>query len=88
MLVMETLRDVANKHGLACLLHEKPFFGINGSGKHCNWSISADGVLLLALPDCKKDQRIAGLLNDHEKNLIGSPDVDANQVQMISGSNT
>ena len=55
MLVMETLRDVANKHGLACLLHEKPFFGINGSGKHCNWSISADGVLLLALPDCKKD---------------------------------
>ncbi len=40
MMVMEILRNVAEKHGLVCLLHEKPFAGINGSGKHNNWSIS------------------------------------------------
>lgn len=39
-LIMETLKKVANSHGLACLLHEKPFAGINGSGKHNNWSLS------------------------------------------------
>ncbi|MBF0493835.1 MAG: glutamine synthetase III [Candidatus Omnitrophica bacterium] len=39
MLVMEVLRAVAEKHDMACLLHEKPFAGINGSGKHNNWSI-------------------------------------------------
>ena len=38
-LVMEVLRKVANRHGLACLLHEKPFAGVNGSGKHDNWSM-------------------------------------------------
>jgi glutamine synthetase len=42
MLVMETLRGVANRHGLVCLLHEKPFAGINGSGKHNNWSLVDD----------------------------------------------
>ena len=42
MLVMETLRKTADKYGLACLLHEKPFAGINGSGKHNNWSMSTD----------------------------------------------
>lgn len=47
MQVMETLKDIANKHGFVCLLHEKPFLGINGSGKHNNWSISANGVNLL-----------------------------------------
>lgn len=47
-LTMETLKKVALKHGLACLLHEKPFAGINGSGKHNNWSISTDtGINLL-----------------------------------------
>ncbi len=40
MLVMEILREVADRNGLVCLLHEKPFAGINGSGKHNNWSIS------------------------------------------------
>lgn len=39
MLTMEILRMVAEKHGLACLLHEKPFAGVNGSGKHNNWSL-------------------------------------------------
>lgn len=38
-LVMETMKKVANRHDLACLLHEKPFAGVNGSGKHNNWSI-------------------------------------------------
>ena len=42
MLVMETLRRVAPRHGFSCLLHEKPFAGINGSGKHVNWSLSTD----------------------------------------------
>lgn len=47
-LTMELLKSVAAKHGLTCLLHEKPFAGINGSGKHVNWSISTDtGVNLL-----------------------------------------
>ena len=39
MLAMEVLRNVADEHGLVCLLHEKPFAGVNGSGKHNNWSI-------------------------------------------------
>ncbi len=41
-LVMEVLRKKANEHGLQCLLHEKPFEGVNGSGKHNNWSITTD----------------------------------------------
>ena len=41
-LTMETMRKVAKKHGMVCLLHEKPFAGVNGSGKHNNWSISTD----------------------------------------------
>jgi len=39
MIVMETMRQLADKHGLVCLLHEKPFAGVNGSGKHNNWSV-------------------------------------------------
>src|SRR6266487_4100532 len=42
MMTMETMRRMAPKYGLACLLHEKPFAGVNGSGKHLNWSISDD----------------------------------------------
>lgn len=41
-LIMETMRTVAKRNGLACLLHEKPFEGVNGSGKHNNWSLSTD----------------------------------------------
>ena len=47
MLVMDTLRNVAEKHGLKCLLHEKPYAGVNGSGKHNNWSVSYGGRNLL-----------------------------------------
>jgi len=47
-LTMEMLKKVADRHGMACLLHEKPFAGVNGSGKHNNWSICTDtGVNLL-----------------------------------------
>lgn len=47
-LTMEYMKKVADKHGLACLLHEKPFAGINGNGKHNNWSLSTDtGINLL-----------------------------------------
>lgn len=47
-LVMETMKKIANRHGLVCLLHEKPFAGVNGSGKHNNWSMSTnDGQNLL-----------------------------------------
>ncbi len=41
-ITMETMKRVAEKHGLVCLLHEKPFAGVNGSGKHINWSLSTD----------------------------------------------
>jgi glutamine synthetase len=47
MLIMEVLQQVADRHGLVCLLHEKPFAGINGSGKHNNWSIGTDKMNLL-----------------------------------------
>ncbi len=47
MLVMEVLRQTADKYGLVCLLHEKPFNGVNGSGKHNNWSLAYGGRNLL-----------------------------------------
>ena len=51
-LTMELMKSIANKHGLVCLLHEKPFATVNGSGKHNNWSISTDlGENLLAPGD-------------------------------------
>ena len=42
LIIMETMKTVAERHGLVCLLHEKPYAGINGSGKHNNWSIGTD----------------------------------------------
>ena len=47
MLIMDTLRLVADRHGFVCLLHEKPFAGVNGSGKHNNWSINYGSTNLL-----------------------------------------
>lgn len=49
-LTMELMKKVAKKHGLVCLLHEKPFEGVNGSGKHNNWSLSTDTGLNLLDP--------------------------------------
>lgn len=49
LLLMQITKDIAKKHGLRCLLHEKPFRGINGSGKHNNWSVVTDtGINLFA----------------------------------------
>ena len=50
MLMMSLMREVARKHGFRCLLHEKPFAGINGSGKHNNWSLSTNTGVLLHAP--------------------------------------
>ena len=50
MLLMSLMKRVARKHGFRCLLHEKPFAGINGSGKHNNWSLSTDSGVLLHGP--------------------------------------
>ena len=49
-LVMDVLKSTATKHGLACLLHEKPFAGVNGSGKHNNWSLGTDKGVNLFKP--------------------------------------
>ena len=47
LLTMEYMKKIAEKHGLVCLLHEKPYKGVNGSGKHNNWSLTANGKNLL-----------------------------------------
>lgn len=61
-LTMEVLKKVADHHGLYCLLHEKPYEGINGSGKHNNWSIgTSDGELLLK-PGKKPEENVQFLL--------------------------
>ena len=58
MLIMEVLRQTAEANGLVCLLHEKPFEGVNGSGKHCNWSIAYGGRNLLSPGDNPRDNAI------------------------------
>ena len=58
MLIMEVLRQTAEKNGLVCLLHEKPFEGVNGSGKHCNWSIAYGGRNLLTPGDNPRENAI------------------------------
>ena len=55
MLTMELMKKVADRHGLVCLLHEKPFDGVNGSGKHNNWSMSTETENLLEPGDTPKD---------------------------------
>ena len=50
MLIMSLMKKIARKHGFRCLLHEKPFKGVNGSGKHNNWSLSTDTGILLHAP--------------------------------------
>ena len=61
-LVMETLKKVAGRHGLQCLLHEKPFAGVNGSGKHNNWSITTDDGINLLEPGTTPHENIQFLL--------------------------
>lgn len=61
-LVMETMKRVAGFHGLTCLLHEKPFAGVNGSGKHNNWSIGTDNGFNLLDPGETPNENIQFLL--------------------------
>ena len=61
-LIMETLKKVAGRHGLQCLLHEKPFAGVNGSGKHNNWSLTTDDGINLLDPGVLPHQNIQFLL--------------------------
>ena len=61
-LIMETLKKVADRHGFACLLHEKPFAGVNGSGKHNNWSLSTDDGQNLLKPGRTPHENIQFLL--------------------------
>jgi len=84
-LTMEVMKRVAYRHGLVCLLHEKPFAGINGSGKHCNWSMSNDKGENLLEPGTTPHQNLRFLavtavvmkaVNDHADALraaIASP---------------
>ena len=58
MLIMETLRQTAEDFDLVCLLHEKPFDGVNGSGKHCNWSVAYGGKNLLTPGDNPRENAI------------------------------
>ncbi len=61
-LVMETLRKTAHRHGLKCLLHEKPFAGVNGSGKHNNWSLTTNDGINLLDPGAKPHENLQFLL--------------------------
>ena len=61
-IVMETLKKVAYRQGLTCLLHEKPYAGINGSGKHNNWSITTDDGINLLDPGVTPHENIQFLL--------------------------
>ena len=61
-LAMEMMKKVADRHGLVCLLHEKPFAGVNGSGKHDNWSLSTDTGLNLFKPGSTPRQNARFLL--------------------------
>lgn len=58
MLAMEVMKQVATKHGFHCLLHEKPYAGINGSGKHNNWSMATDGGDNLLEPGKSPEQNM------------------------------
>ncbi len=61
-LVMETMQKVALRHDLVCLLHEKPYAGINGSGKHNNWSLSTDDGINLLEPGNTPAENVQFLL--------------------------
>ncbi len=61
-IIMETLKRVAEAHGLQCLLHEKPFAGVNGSGKHNNWSLTTDDGINLLDPGKTPHENVQFLL--------------------------
>ena len=61
-IIMQTLKSVANRHGMHCLLHEKPFAGVNGSGKHNNWSLTTDDGINLLEPGKTPHENVQFLL--------------------------
>lgn len=61
-IIMQTLKRVAGQHGMKCLLHEKPFAGVNGSGKHDNWSLTTDDGINLLEPGKTPHENIQFLL--------------------------
>jgi glutamine synthetase len=90
-LAMETMKRVALRHGLVCLLHEKPFAGVNGSGKHCNWSISNDKGENLLEPGRTPHQNLRFLaiisivvkaLNDHAGVLVAQISSPGNSLRL------
>ena len=60
-LLMELMKTVAERHGMMVLLHEKPFAGVNGSGKHCNWSLATDEGMNLLEPGKTPEQNVSFL---------------------------
>ena len=62
LLIMEYMKKIAEKHGLVCLLHEKPYEGVNGSGKHNNWSLCTDGGRNLLDPGKTPEENIKFLI--------------------------
>lgn len=61
-ITMDMIKKVANRHKLVALLHEKPFYGVNGSGKHCNWSLATDKGLNLFDPDTLNENNLSFLV--------------------------
>lgn len=90
LLTMEIMKALAPKHGFACLLHEKPFAYINGSGKHNNWSIAADGKNLLEPGESPEDNlqfivflvAIIAAVDDHQDLLRASVGTYANDFRL------
>lgn len=92
-LIMETLKAVAEKQGLVCLLHEKPFEGVNGSGKHNNWSLSTDtGENLLSIGKTPEENTrflliVAGIISaiDEYSDLLRATTATASNEKRLSG---
>ncbi|OVE78344.1 glutamine synthetase type III [bacterium F11] len=83
-LVMETMQKVALRHGLVCLLHEKPYAGVNGSGKHNNWSLATDDGINLLDPGRTPHQNEQFLL--FLSALITSVDIHADKLRASAGN--
>ncbi len=83
-LVMETMQKVALRHGMVCLLHEKPYAGINGSGKHNNWSLSTDTGLNLLDPGHTPDENAQFLV--FLSALLKAVDIHADIMRATCGS--
>lgn len=71
-LTMTILKATAKKHGFVCLLHEKPFAGINGSGKHVNWSVSNSTQGNLLNPGDTPHENMQFESSEHPVQLLGS----------------